>query len=188
MVLIIDNYDSFTYNLYQYIGCVIPDIIVKRNDRITAEQIKKLSPSHIVISPGPKYPKQAGISIECIKQFSNEIPILGVCLGHQAIVEAFGGRIVQAENIMHGKTSVVNLNTDNKLFSSLPDRLRVARYHSLIAEKQSLPKCLEIISTDEKGVVMAVKHREYNVFGVQFHPESILTDMGNKIIENFLSI
>ncbi len=187
MILLIDNYDSFTYNLYQYIGELYKEIRVVRNDEITIDEIEKLNPEALIISPGPCYPKDAGISVEAIKRFSGKIPILGVCLGHQAIVQAFGGNIVIAKEQLHGKASEVTLNTGNPLFSGLPQKIKVARYHSLIAERSSIPSCLSVIAEDDKAQIMAVKHNEHPTFGVQFHPESILTDAGKKIIRNFLN-
>lgn len=187
MIIMIDNYDSFTYNLYQYIGELCPDIKVYRNDEITVEELKKLSPEAIIISPGPAFPKDAGISVETIKAFAPTTPILGVCLGHQSIAEAFGGKIVVAKEQLHGKASEVALNTNVPLFEGLPSKLTAARYHSLIAERDSLPDCLEVIAETADGVVMGVKHKEYNTYGVQFHPESVLTEKGKKIIDNFLT-
>lgn len=187
MILLIDNYDSFTYNLYQQIGAIYHDIKVCRNDMISLEAIERLSPEAIVISPGPGYPGGAGISVEAIKHFAGKIPILGVCLGHQAIAEAFGGKIVRADKPMHGKSSVISINSKAPLFKGMPERIKVGRYHSLTIEKSSLPDDLEIIADDENGQIMAVRHREYPICGVQFHPESILTELGSSIISNFLS-
>lgn len=186
MIIMIDNYDSFTYNLYQLIGTMYPDIKVFRNDEITIEEMENLNPDGIIISPGPGYPADAGISIPAIKHFATEIPILGVCLGHQAIVEAFGGRIVKAEQLMHGKASEISIASTTQLFDSLPEKITVARYHSLIADSASNPDCLKVTARDENGQIMAVEHRVYKVFGVQFHPESILTPDGAVIIQNFL--
>lgn len=188
MIVIIDNYDSFTYNLYQYIGELEPDIRVFRNDRITVEEIKALKPTHIVISPGPGFPSDAGISVSLVRELGGTIPILGVCLGHQAIGEAFGGKIVHAEKLMHGKTSDVTVDTDCELFYTLPGNIRVGRYHSLVVEKKTLPAQLKITARTEDGVIMALQHKEYPVFGIQFHPESILTPSGKKILENFLAV
>ncbi|MGN1133076.1 MAG: bifunctional anthranilate synthase component II/anthranilate phosphoribosyltransferase, partial [Oscillospiraceae bacterium] len=187
MILMIDNYDSFTYNLYQELGMLYPDIKVVRNDEITIEEIEKLAPQALIVSPGPCYPKQAGISVEAIKHFSGKLPILGVCLGHQSIGEAFGGNIVHAEELMHGKKSNINVNTNCLLFDGLPKNIEAARYHSLVIEKESLPDCLEITAEDDIGQIMAVKHKEHPTYGVQFHPESILTEVGLKILSNFLN-
>lgn len=187
MILLIDNYDSFTYNLYQQIGAIYHDIKVCRNDMISLEAIERLSPEAIVISPGPGYPGGAGISVEAIKHFAGKIPILGVCLGHQAIAEAFGGKIVRADKPIHGKSSVISINNKAPLFKGMPEKIKVGRYHSLTVEKSSLPDDLEIIAEDENGQIMAVRHMEYPICGVQFHPESILTELGSSIISNFLS-
>jgi anthranilate synthase/phosphoribosyltransferase len=186
MILLIDNYDSFTYNLYQYIGELNEDIKVARNDEISIHEIEALNPSAIVISPGPGYPKSAGISIDVIKCFAGKIPILGVCLGHQAIGEAFGGKVVHAQELMHGKSSDILIDNSNPIFKGLPEKLTVARYHSLIVEPESLPACLTCIGKSEKGEIMAICHKEYAVFGLQFHPESILTRFGKRIIRNFI--
>ncbi|MCB6366950.1 bifunctional anthranilate synthase component II/anthranilate phosphoribosyltransferase [Intestinibacillus massiliensis] len=186
MILLIDNYDSFTYNLYQYLGRLHPNVRVVRNDAITTDEIAALSPQAIVLSPGPGYPKSAGITLDVIRTFSGKIPILGVCLGHQAIGEAFGGKVVHAKRLMHGKQSDVILDTASPLFKNLPSRVPVARYHSLIVERESLPACLEIISEDFDGQIMALRHRTHATYGVQFHPESILTDCGMNILETFL--
>ena len=185
MILIIDNYDSFTYNLYQYIGKFYQDILVKRNDEITLEEIEMLAPQAIVISPGPGYPASAGISVAAIQKFSGSIPILGVCLGHQSIGEAFGGKTVHAKTLMHGKASEITIQNKNPLFSGLPERVTVGRYHSLISDRDTLPACLEILAEDEDGEIMAFAHKEHPTYGVQFHPESILTECGLKILENF---
>ncbi len=187
MILIIDNYDSFTYNLYQYIGELYSDIKVARNDEITIAEIKALSPDALIISPGPCYPKDAGISVDAIKYFSGKLPILGVCLGHQSIAEAFGGKVVIAKEQLHGKASDITLKTDNPLFSGLPKKIKVARYHSLIVDSETLPECLEITGYDSKNQIMALRHKEHPTYGVQFHPESVMTDTGRKIIENFLN-
>ncbi|MGN0593542.1 MAG: bifunctional anthranilate synthase component II/anthranilate phosphoribosyltransferase [Hominimerdicola sp.] len=187
MILLIDNYDSFTYNLYQAIGILNNDIKVARNDEITLEEIEELAPQAIIISPGPGYPKDAGISIDVIKKFSGKVPILGVCLGHQAIVEAFGGEIVRAKEQLHGKKTAIQINNSVPIFSSLKDTITGARYHSLIADSVTLPSCLSVIATDDKAQIMAVKHNEHPTYGLQFHPESILSETGNIIIENFLN-
>ncbi len=187
MILIIDNYDSFTYNLYQYIGELYSDIKVARNDEITIAEIEALCPDALIISPGPCYPKDAGISVETIKHFSGKIPILGVCLGHQSIAEAFGGKVVIAKEQLHGKATDITLSTDNPLFTGLPKKIKVARYHSLIVDSETLPECLEITAYDSKNQIMALRHKEHQTYGVQFHPESVMTDTGRKIIENFLN-
>ena len=188
MILVIDNYDSFTYNLCQYLGEMYPDILVKRNDEITIEEIKALRPEAILISPGPGYPDSAGISIETIKTFSGTIPILGVCLGHQAIVQAFGGKIIPAHQLMHGKSSQIRFEEKHSLFRYVPHPFIAGRYHSLIADETSLPDCLRVIALDENGQVMAVSHNEHQTFGLQFHPESVLTADGKQILRNFLVI
>lgn len=187
MVLLIDNYDSFSYNLVQLAGSINPDIKVIRNDGLTVDEIKSLNPSHIILSPGPCYPKDAGICEEVAVKLG-DFPILGVCLGHQAICEAYGGNIIHAKQLMHGKMSIVDIDTSCSLFKGLPNKIEVARYHSLIAETESLPDCLEVTSRDAIGEIMAVKHKEKNIFGVQFHPESILTPQGRIIMENFLQM
>ncbi len=188
MILLIDNYDSFTYNLYQALGVMYPHIEVKRNDEVTIDEIEKMKPEAIIISPGPCYPAQAGISEEVIRTFSGRVPILGVCLGHQAIAESFGGKIVQAEKQLHGKQTDVKIDTASPLFAGLPASIPVARYHSLIVEKSSLPECLEIISEDADGQIMGLKHKQHATYGMQFHPESIMTDSGMTILANFLRI
>ena len=188
MILLIDNYDSFSYNLYQLVGTVDPDIRVARNDAMTTEEIRELSPKAIILSPGPGRPKDAGICEEIVTELGNEIPILGVCLGHQAICEAFGGRIVHAKHLMHGKKSRVLVTPDCPVFDGLPKELEVARYHSLIAERETLPSVLQITAEDQAGEIMAVRHVSQPVFGLQFHPESILTPQGNQMLQNFLRI
>lgn len=187
MILIIDNYDSFTYNLYQLIGELNPDIEVHRNDKLTVGDIIKMKPSHIVISPGPGFPAQAGISVELIREAGN-IPILGVCLGHQAIGEAFGGRVIHARRLVHGKSSAVRIDTGCALFKGLRETARVGRYHSLIVNERELPDILKITAVTEDGEIMGLEHRERPVFGIQFHPESVLTPDGRKIIANFLEM
>ena len=191
MILMIDNYDSFTYNLVQLIGSVYPDIKTVRNDEITIGEIEKYLENGeleaIVVSPGPGYPADAGISVEAIKTFSGRVPILGVCLGHQAIAEAFGGRIVKAKKPMHGKSSEVMLNTSCPIFSGMPDRVRVARYHSLVIDPVSMPTVLSVTATDEEGQIMAIKHKAHPTYGVQFHPESVLAENGAAMISAFLS-
>ncbi len=186
MILMIDNYDSFTYNLYQYFGEIYSDIKVVRNDCITIEEIEKLAPEAIVISPGPGYPKDAGISVDVIKHFSGKLPILGICLGHQSICEAFGGKIVKADELMHGKSSKISIDNSSPVFKDLPKDIEAARYHSLIAEHSSLPECLEATAFDSAGQIMAVQHKEHPTYGLQFHPESVLTADGKIIIRNFL--
>lgn len=186
MILLIDNYDSFTYNLYQAIGVLNKDIKVARNDEITIEEIEKMAPKAIIVSPGPCYPKDAGISVEAIRHFSGKIPILGVCLGHQSIGEAFGGKIVHAQKQLHGKQTDIKINNTNPLFKDLKPVIKAARYHSLIIENETFPECLEVIATDDMGQIMALCHKEHKTYGVQFHPESILTDVGTVIIKNFL--
>lgn len=186
MILLIDNYDSFSYNLYQFVGEINSDIKVIRNNELSIDEIKELALSHIIISPGPGRPADAGICIELIKALYKEIPILGVCLGHQAICEAFGATVSYAKKLMHGKSSVIELKCNNDIFSGLPNKITVARYHSLSVVKDTLPDELIITSIADDGEVMSVKHRDYPVFGVQFHPESILTPDGKTILENFI--
>ncbi len=188
MILMIDNYDSFTYNLVQLIGGLNPDIKVVRNDAVTAAEIKALAPSHIILSPGPGYPKNAGVCEDVIKKLSGKFPILGVCLGHQAICEVFGADITHAKKLMHGKKSTMLIDMKSPIFTGLPETIEAARYHSLIAERDTVPETLSVIAQDETGEVMAVKHRDFDVYGLQFHPESVLTPMGDVIIRNFLSI
>lgn len=188
MLLLIDNYDSFSYNLVQMFGAVSPDIKVIRNDEMTTEDIREMSPSHIILSPGPGYPKDAGICEDVVRKLGDSIPILGVCLGHQGICEVYGANIAHAKKLMHGKQSILTIDTADPIFKGLPEKLPAARYHSLIAERQSLPGCLKVIAADDTGEVMAVKHKEFPVYGLQFHPESILTPDGKIILENFLSL
>ncbi len=187
MILMIDNYDSFTYNLVQYLGELGAEVIVFRNDKITIPEIERLNPERIVISPGPCTPKEAGISIEVIKHFAGKIPILGVCLGHQAIGAAFGGRIVRARNLMHGKTSLI-YHDGKTIFEGIPNPFEATRYHSLVIEKESLPEELVITAWTEDGEIMGVRHKRYIIEGVQFHPESILTKHGHAILRNFLRL
>ncbi|MFC1517300.1 anthranilate synthase component II [Candidatus Margulisiibacteriota bacterium] len=187
MILMIDNYDSFTYNLVQYLGELGAKLKVYRNDKITISEIESLKPSHIVISPGPGVPAKAGITEEVIKAFAGKLPILGVCLGHQAIGEVFGGKIVRAKILMHGKTSDI-LHDRQTIFKGLPSPFTATRYHSLIVQKSSLPTCLEITAKTDKGEIMGLRHKKYTVEGVQFHPESILTTNGKKLLKNFLKI
>ena len=185
MILVIDNYDSFTYNLVQYLGELGADIEVVRNDEVTVEDILKKKPDHILISPGPCSPKEAGISVEVIKQLSGKIPILRVCLGHQSIGYAFGGDIIRAGKLMHGKTS--QISHDGKgVFKGLPNPFRATRYHSLVIKKDTLPDCLEVTATSEDGEIMGVRHKTLPVEGVQFHPESILTEAGKDLLRNFM--
>lgn len=188
MILLIDNYDSFSYNLVQMFGSLNPDIRVIRNDAMTAEEIGELSPSHIILSPGPGYPKDAGVCEDVVKKLSGTIPILGVCLGHQGICEVFGAEITHARKLMHGKQSLLTIDVSDPIFHGLSKQILAARYHSLIAAKDSLPRCLTVIGTDDMGEIMAVKHKEYPLYGLQFHPESILTPDGMTILKNFLSI
>ncbi|MDY6825447.1 MAG: aminodeoxychorismate/anthranilate synthase component II [Thermodesulfobacteriota bacterium] len=187
MILMIDNYDSFTYNLVQYLRMLNADVHVARNDRITIADIEAMAPSHIVLSPGPGRPQGAGISLELIKHFSGRMPILGVCLGHQAIAEAFGGTIVLADRIMHGKTSAVT--TDGRtIFHKIPSPFDAMRYHSLVAHRQSLPDCLDISAQTDNGEIMAIRHKTHPTEGIQFHPESIMTPKGKRILKNFLKM
>ncbi|WP_219117432.1 aminodeoxychorismate/anthranilate synthase component II [Janthinobacterium sp. UMAB-56] len=185
MLLMIDNYDSFTYNIVQYFGELGEDVRVYRNDEITIEQIEALNPDRICISPGPKAPEQAGISVEVLKHFAGKKPILGVCLGHQAIGVAFGGKVIRAKQVMHGKTSLI-AHTGVGVFKGLPSPFTVIRYHSLAIERASLPSCLEVTAWTDDGEIMGVRHREYDIEGVQFHPESILSEHGHALLKNFL--
>jgi len=185
MILIIDNYDSFVYNLVQYLGELGAEIEVFRNDQIGISEIEKLNPEKIVISPGPGTPEQAGLSIEIVKHFGSRIPILGVCLGHQAIGAAFGGEIVRANRLMHGKTSEI-YHDGKTIFKDIPNPFIATRYHSLIIKKDTIPSCLEITAHTDQDEIMGVRHKEFKVEGVQFHPESILTEVGKQILANFL--
>ena len=185
MLLMIDNYDSFTYNIVQYFGELGEDVRVYRNDEITIEQIETLNPDRICISPGPKAPAQAGISVDVLKHFAGKKPILGVCLGHQAIGEAFGGKVIRAKQVMHGKTSFI-AHTGVGVFKDIPSPFTVIRYHSLAIERASLPSCLEVTAWTDDGEIMGVRHREYDIEGVQFHPESILSEHGHALLKNFL--
>ncbi|MBE3585165.1 MAG: aminodeoxychorismate/anthranilate synthase component II [Thermoanaerobacter sp.] len=187
MVIMIDNYDSFVYNLVQYLQELGQEVRVFRNDRVTLEEMEALSPSHIVISPGPCTPDEAGISLAAIKHFAGSIPILGVCLGHQAIGQAFGGRVVRAGRPMHGKTSLV-YHDGSGIYRGLPNPFAAARYHSLLVERETLPDCLAITAQTGQGEIMGLRHRDYPVEGVQFHPESILTMVGKKLLANFLTL
>ncbi len=189
MILLIDNYDSFSYNLYQLTASIRNDVKVVRNDTITLEEIAALKPDHILLSPGPGYPNDAGICEPVIHQFGSSIPILGVCLGHQAICEAFGMKISHAQKLMHGKQSDIELDTSSPLFHGLPKTIAAARYHSLIAKSETLPEQLKVIAVEPvTGEIMGVQHKQYPIFGVQFHPESIMTSRGNTILENFLKL
>jgi len=186
MILLIDNYDSFTYNLYQYIGIFNDDIKVVRNDKITIKEIEALNPEKIVISPGPKSPKDAGICIEVIKDFADKKPILGICLGHQCIGEAFGATVSYAKKIFHGKQSVIQ-HDGSSIFAGINSPIKVARYHSLAIIEETIPEWLTVIAKTEDGEIMAVKHKQYPIVGLQFHPESIFTEHGKRIIENFVN-
>jgi len=185
MLLMIDNYDSFTYNLVQYLGELGQDVRVFRNDQISVGEIERMKPDHVVISPGPCTPNEAGISVETIQKLAGKIPILGVCLGHQSIGQAFGGRIVRAKQLMHGKTSLVQ-HANVGVFQGLPNPFEATRYHSLVIERGSLPDCLDITAWTEDGEIMGVRHKSLAVEGVQFHPESILTQHGHELLGNFL--
>lgn len=187
MVLLIDNYDSFSYNLYQAVATIDANVKVVRNDEITVPGIRELSPDRVIISPGPGKPSDAGICVDVIKELHKEFPIFGVCLGHQAIFEAFGGTVSYASKLMHGKSSIIEVDNKNSLFEGLSDTIQAARYHSLAAVEDTLPTNLKVIARTVDGEIMAVCHREYPVYGVQFHPESILTPQGQRIIENFLN-
>ena len=187
MILVIDNYDSFTYNLVQYLGELGADIQVVRNDQTTVGTIEEQAPERIVISPGPKTPSEAGICLEVITAFAGRIPILGVCLGHQAIGQAFGGQVVRAPQLMHGKTSEIT-HDGKTIFAGLPNPFPATRYHSLIVARETLPACLEVSASTSDGLIMGLRHREMKVEGVQFHPESILTQQGKQLLGNFLKI
>jgi para-aminobenzoate synthetase component II len=186
MILLIDNYDSFTYNLLQYLGEMGEEVEAIRNDRIRVEEVAEMNPSHVVISPGPKTPKEAGICCDLILSFSGRFPILGVCLGHQCIGAAYGAEIVRAERLMHGKTSRIH-HDGQTIFSQLPDPFEAARYHSLIVQREGFPSCLQISAWTEEGEIMGIRHREYPTEGVQFHPESILTQEGKDLLRNFIT-
>ena len=187
MILLIDNYDSFSYNLYQLIGEIEPDIRVIRNDEMTVEQIRELHPDRIILSPGPGRPEDAGVIIETVQKLGSEIPILGVCLGHQAICAALGAKVTYAKELMHGKQSEVTFDKSCPLFEGCPEKAPVARYHSLAAEAATIPECLKVTAVTEDGEVMAVQHTEYPIFGVQFHPESIMTPDGKQMLKNFIN-
>jgi anthranilate synthase component 2 len=185
MILVIDNYDSFTYNLVQYLGELGQEIVVHRNDAITLDEIVALKPDQLLISPGPCSPAEAGVSVAVIQRFAGEIPILGVCLGHQSIGHAFGGKIIRAQRLMHGKTSTIH-HENIGVFAGLPSDFPAIRYHSLVIERASLPECLEITATSEDGEIMGVRHKTLPIEGVQFHPESVLTEHGHAMLQNFL--
>lgn len=186
MLLMIDNYDSFTYNIVQYFGELGEEVRTVRNDEVTLRDIDKMQPDRICISPGPKAPVDAGVSVDVLKEFKGQLPILGVCLGHQAIGEAFGGKIVRARQVMHGKTSLI-AHTGEGVFKGLPSPFTVIRYHSLAIERASLPDCLEVTAWTDDGEIMGVRHKEYDIEGVQFHPESILSEHGHALLKNFLA-
>lgn len=187
MLLMIDNYDSFTYNLVQYLGELGQDVRVYRNDKLALADIEKLAPDHIVISPGPCTPNEAGISIETIRTFAGRIPILGVCLGHQSIGAAFGGNVIRAPYLMHGKTSLIH-HDGKTIFTGLPNPFEATRYHSLIVERNSIPSCFEISAWTDDNIIMGLRHKNFAVEGVQFHPESILTGAGKDLLRNFISL
>jgi len=187
MILVIDNYDSFTYNLVQYLGELGCELQVYRNDAISINKIRRLKPERILISPGPGVPKDAGITIETIRAFAGELPILGVCLGNQAIGEAFGGKVIRAPYLMHGKTSEI-CHDSATIFRGIPYRFKATRYHSLIVEKDELPDSLEVSATTPDGLIMGLRHRQFPVEGVQFHPESVMTEHGKKLLQNFLTL
>ncbi|WP_159627412.1 anthranilate synthase component II [Massilia puerhi] len=186
MLLMIDNYDSFTYNIVQYFGELGEDVRTVRNDEITIDEIAALKPDRICISPGPKAPKDAGISLDILREFKGKLPILGVCLGHQAIGEAFGGNVIRAKQVMHGKTSSI-AHIGEGVFTDLPSPFTVIRYHSLAIERSSLPACLEVTAWTDDGEIMGVRHKDYDIEGVQFHPESILSEHGHALFKNFLT-
>ena len=187
MLLVIDNYDSFTYNLVQYFGELGADPVVRRNDAVTADEVEKMRPDKIVISPGPGTPADAGISMDLIRRFGPKLPILGVCLGHQSIGEVYGGKVVRAERLMHGKTSPIR-HDGKGVFAGLPNPFEATRYHSLLVEKKSVPACLEVTADTAEGEIMGLRHRDFPVHGVQFHPESILSKEGKDLLANFLKI
>jgi anthranilate synthase component 2 len=185
MLLMIDNYDSFTYNLVQYLGELGEEVVVRRNDQVSLGEIEAMNPARIVVSPGPCTPNEAGVSVPAIERFAGKIPVLGVCLGHQSIGQAFGGRVVHAREVMHGKTSAIS-HTGEGVFRSLPNPFQATRYHSLVIERESLPDCLEVTAWTADGEIMGVRHKSLPVEGVQFHPEAILTEHGHALLRNFL--
>jgi para-aminobenzoate synthetase component II len=187
MILMIDNYDSFTYNLVQYLGEFGEEIIIKRNDEITIEEIERLHPDFLMISPGPCSPNEAGISLQAIEYFAGKVPIFGVCLGHQSIAQVFGGEVIRAERLMHGKTSEVTHDAKT-IFHGVHQSFHATRYHSLIVNRETLPNCLEITAETKQGEIMAIRHKQLSIEGVQFHPESIMTEEGKKILKNFLQV
>jgi len=187
MILLIDNYDSFTYNIYQYLGCLGAKVKVVRNDAIAVKDIARMKPEAIVLSPGPGTPDEAGIMLETIKTYAGKIPILGVCLGHQSIGQAFGGKVIRAGKLMHGKTSMVK-HSNKGVFKGLPNPLEVTRYHSLIVERKSLPDTLEVTASTDDGLIMGLRHKRFLVEGVQFHPESYMTQKGMEMLQNFLDL
>ena len=186
MIVLIDNYDSFSYNVYQLIGSVEPDIKVIRNDEYTVEEIEAMKPEALILSPGPGKPADAGVCIEAIRYFAGKLPIFGICLGHQAICEAFGGRVSYAKELMHGKQSETTFDTESRMFRDCPQQAQVARYHSLAVDEDTLPECLKVTAHTVEGEVMAVEHRDYPIYGMQFHPESIMTPDGKQMIKNFI--
>ena len=188
MILLIDNYDSFSYNLYQLIGTLEPDIRVIRNDELTIPEIRALAPSHIIVSPGPGRPEDAGIIVPAVRELGKDIPLLGVCLGHQAICMAFGATVTYAKRLMHGKQSPVRFDPICPLFRGCPETAPVARYHSLAADGDTIPDCLRVTAVTDEGEIMAVQHRDYPIYGVQFHPESIMTPDGKTMLKNFIGI
>lgn len=188
MILLVDNYDSFAYNLYQMIGSFEPDVLVVRNDDLTIEEIRSEQPKRIIISPGPGRPENAGNIVDVIREFGGKIPILGVCLGHQAVCAAYGGKIIYAPELMHGKQSIAHLDLSCQLFKGLPKEIEVARYHSLTADPKTLPDSLKVIARTNDNEIMGVAHREHQVYGLQFHPESILTPRGQEVIGNFIAM
>jgi anthranilate synthase/aminodeoxychorismate synthase-like glutamine amidotransferase len=187
MLLVIDNYDSFTYNLVQHLGELGADLEVRRNDKVTIEEIEEMAPERIVISPGPCTPKEAGISVPLLKKLAGKFPIMGVCLGHQSIGDAFGGKVVRAPYLMHGKTSTVH-HDGRTIFAGLPQDFTATRYHSLVVDRESLPGTLEVSASTSDGIIMGLRHKQHKIEGVQFHPESILTGTGKKLLQNFLEL
>jgi anthranilate synthase component 2 len=188
MILLIYNYDSFSYNLYQLIGSMDPDITVIRNDEKTCEEIEAMKPDRIIISPGPGRPEQAGICVEAVRYFEGKVPILGVCLGHQSICQAYGATITYAKELMHGKQSVLKVDTKSKLFKGFDKNVKAARYHSLAADEKTMPECLRVTARTEDGEIMAVEHTDYEIYGLQFHPESVLTPEGKRMLANFIDV